>query len=236
MKNLALIIIGLIILTRLIVWYTKNKTINNTQSKVSKPLIEPSISGKNFIDTLAELGYFKYTDSNNLDTLKNEIENVFEKHRVLATTYNITLPPIQPFCYRLYDCDGEVLFELGGLEKCLNAIKPTFEKLNIPLNWKEDYFSEDATEHSIVINDKKYFAFKGDPSGLQAWGIATKNFVEIINDQLAIHKSNERVYPILFNNDGHIIFLTDSQYNFVSQHLDKIERPMEINLWWQTFK
>jgi hypothetical protein len=104
------------------------------------------------------------------------------------------------------------------------------------LKWKDDYFNDDATEHSIVINDKKYFPFKGDSNDSRAWGIATKNFVEIINDQLTIHNSDERAYPILFNNDGHIIFLTDKQYHFVSQYLDKTERPMEINLWWQTFK
>ena len=235
MKTAVLIIVGLILLTLLIVSFSKSKKKSETSSSTPKQSIVPSISGQQFVDTLTELGYFKYTDTTNLDTLKKEIIGVFDRAKVLATAY-IVKPPFQPFCYRLYGCDGETLFELGGVEDYLKDIKPTFDKLNIPLQWKDDHFSEDATEHSIVINDKKYYPFKGDPNDLKAWGIATKNFVEIINDQLAIHKSDEKVYPILFNNDGHIIFLTDIQYQFVSQYLDKRERPMEINLWWKTFK
>jgi len=234
MKTTIIIAVGLILLTLLIVSFSKRKKKNETSLGISKPSVSASITGQNFIDTLTRLGYFKYTDSENLDTLKNEIASVFDRAKVLTTTF-IVKPPFQPFCYRLYSCDGETLFELGGVEDYLKDIKPTFDKLNIPLQWKDDHFSDDATEHSIIINDKKYFPFKGDPNDLKAWGIATKNFIEIINDQLTIHNSDERVYPILFNNDGHIIFLTDKQYHFVSQYLDNTERPMEINLWWQTF-
>ena len=235
MKTIILIITGLILLTLLIVAFSKCKKKTDTSLKMTKEPDIPSITGQSFVDTLTELGYFKYTDTKNLDTLKNEIETVFDQVKVLTTVSN-EKKPFQCYCYRLYSCDGETLFELGGVDDYLKDIKPTFDKLNIPLKWKDDYFSDDATEHSIVINDKKYFPFKGDPNDSRAWGIATKNFVEIINDQLTIHNSDERVYPILFNNDGHIIFLTDKQYHFVSQYLDKTERPMEINLWWQTFK
>ncbi len=234
MRIAVIIIFGLIVLAFLIVSFSKIKK-NEIASSPSKLSSLASISGQRFVDSLNELGYFKYTDTNNLDTLKKEIEDVFDRAKVLSTAY-IEKPPFQPFCYRLYSCDGETLFEVGGVEEYLKDIKPTFDKLNIPLQWRDDYFSEDATEHSIVINDKKYFPFKGNPNDLKTWGLATKNFVEIINDQLSIHKSNERVYPILFNNDGHIIFLTDKQYQFVSKYLNKIERPMEVNLWWQTFK
>lgn len=235
MKTTVLLIVGVILLTILIVSFSTTKKKNATASVLLKPSVAASISGQSFVDTLTELGYFKYTEAKNSDTLKKEIATVFDRAKVLATAY-VVEPPFQPFCYRLYGCDGETLFELGGVEAYLKDIKPTFDKLHIPLQWKDEHFSEDATEHSIVINGKKYFPFKGNPNDLRAWGIATKNFVEIINDQLALHKSDERVYPILFNNDGNIIFLTDRQYHFVSQYLDKTERPMEINLWWKTFK
>ena len=235
MKTVIIITVGLILLTLLIISFSKNKKKTDITLTIFKQPVVSSITGQSFVDTLTELGYFKYTDTQNMDSLKKEIASIFDQHKVL-TTVSYEKPPFQSFCYRLYSCDGETLFELGGVEDYLKDIKPTFDKLNIPLHWKDDHFSQDATEHSIVINDKKYFPFKGEPNDLRAWGIATKNFVEIINDQLIINNSDERVYPILFNNDGHIIFLTDKQYQFVSQYLDKTERPMEINLWWQTFK
>jgi heme/copper-type cytochrome/quinol oxidase subunit 2 len=235
MKTAIIIIVGIILLTFLIVSFTKNKKKTDKPFTINNQPVTASITGQTFVDTLTSLGYFKYTDTKNLGTLKKEIERVFDKVKVL-TTISEEKKPFQCYCYRLYSCDGETLFELGGVEDYLRDIKPTFDKLKIPLQWKDDHFSDDATKHSIIINDKKYFPFKGDPNDLRAWGIATKNFVEIINDQLIIHNSDERVYPILFNNDGHIIFLTEKQYHFVSQYLDKTERPMEINLWWQTFK
>ena len=234
METIVLLVASLILLTLLVLFISRINKKKATRLAVSSKDQNASISGQNFVAELKELGYFKYTAPENLGTLKKEIETVFDQHKVLATAY-VMIAPFQPFCYRLYSCDGETLFELGGIEGSLKDIKPTFDKLNIPLHWREDHFSDDASEHSIIINDKKYFAFKGDPNDPEAWGIATSNFVEIINDQLTIHDSDERVYPILCNNDGQIIFLTDMQYQFISLYLDKTERPMDIGLWWQTF-
>ena len=131
----------------------------------------------------------------------------------------------------LYHCNN-VIF-IHNENKVEVEPKPTFEKIGIQLNWSDDYFSDDATEHTIIINNKKYIAFKGDPNDLRIWGIATKNFVEILNDQLTIHNSSEKVYPLMYGNDTHIVFLTKPQYDFIFDHFDKTEKPMELNLWWK---
>ena len=235
MKTAIILISGLIVLTVLIFLFSKAKKKNEPLAIVPSEKAVSTITGQMVVDTLNVLGYFKYTDAQNIDTLKKEIAIIYNKYKVL-TTVSYTMPPFEPFCRRLYTCDGETLFELGGIIDYLKDIKPTFDKLNIPLQWNDDLYSEDATEHSIIINNKKYFAFKGNPNDPRAWGIATKNFVEIINDQLHMHHSDESVYPILFNNDGRIIFLTRPQYDFIFAYFDKKESPMEINLWWDSFK
>ena len=235
MKTAIILISGLIVLTVLIFLFSKAKNKNEPLAIVPAEKAVSIITGQMVVDTLNVLGYFKYTDAQNIDTLKKEIAIIYNKYKVL-TTVSYTIPPFEPFCRRLYTCDGETLFEFGGIIDYLKDIKPTFDKLNIPLQWNDDFYSEDATEHSIIINDKKYFAFKGNPNDPRAWGIATKNFVEIINDQLQMNHSDERVYPILFNNDGRIIFLTRPQYDYIYANFDKKESPMEINLWWDTFK
>ena len=194
----------------------------------------PGMTGPMVADTLDQLGYFKYAGTDKRDSLKKEIADTYDRAKVLATLYGNTRP-YQPFCYRLYSCDGETLFEYGGIVEYLQDIKPTFDKMHIPLTWENERFSENGREHSIFINGKKYFAYEGDPGSLKAWGIATKNFVEMINDQLSIHQSDERLYPILFNNDGQIVFLTRPQYDFISKHFDPTERPMAPGLWWKTF-
>ena len=235
MKTAIITISGLIVLAVLIFLFSKDKKKNEPLAIVPSEKAVSILTGQMVVDTLNVLGYFKYTDAQNIDTLKKEIAIIYNKYKVL-TTVSYTMPPFEPFCRRLYTCDGETLFEFGGIIDYLKDIKPTFDKLNIPLQWNDDLYSEDATEHSIIINNKKYFAFKGNPNDPRAWGIATKNFVEIINDQLHMHHSDESVYPILFNNDGRIIFLTRSQYDFIFAYFDKKESPMEINLWWDSFK
>ena len=235
MKTAIIIIAGFIVLTIVFIAFANNRNKSELHSKEAAEPSGPTMTGRMVVDTLSDIGYFKYTDKQNLDTLKKEIADIYDRGKVL-TTINYEKRPYAPFCKRLYYCDGETLFEIGGVVDYLKDIKPTFEEFGIPLVWSNDYFSDDATEHTIIINDKKYVAFKGDPNDPRAWGVATKNFVEIINDQLSIHNSDERIYPILFNNDGRIVFLTKPQYDFIFKHFDKKESPMEVSLWWDTFK
>jgi hypothetical protein len=88
MKTIILIITGLILLSLLIVAFSKSKKKTDTSLKMTKEPDIPSISGQSFVDTLTELGYFKYTDTKNLDTLKKEIETVFDQVKVLTTVSN----------------------------------------------------------------------------------------------------------------------------------------------------
>jgi len=197
-----------------------------------EPDISPGLTGQMVVDALESLDYFKYTDPGQLDLLKKEIVETYDQHKVLATI-NSLKPPFEPWCRRLYFCDGEILFEMDGIVEYLTDVTSTFEKLGIPLAWSDEYFSRDAKEHTIVVNGKKYIAFKGDPRDTATWNGATKNFVELLNDQLLLHHSDERVYPILGGNDGRIVFLTQPQYDFIYRHFDKRERPKQLALWWK---
>ncbi len=203
-------------------------THKDTLNKSSSP-----ITGQLFVDSLEMLGYFKYADDDQLPELKKKMRDSYEHGRFI-TTVNSAERPYAPFCRRYYGCDGETLFEIDGITGYLAEVKPTFDKLGIPLTWSDDYFSDDATEHTIVVNNKKYIAFKGNPNDLLIWGWATKYFVEMLNDQLAMHHSDERVYPISGGNDGRLIFLTKPQYDFIFHNVDDDEeRPLEVDLWWK---
>jgi hypothetical protein len=230
MKAPILIILFLILAGLILSIVKKGKQESLVQNMVTSN--KPAITGQMVVDSLEIMGYFKMADPDKIDTLKKEIRESFDQYKVL-TTVEAEKPPFNPYCRRYYICDGEDLFEIDGLVYYLNVLKPTFEKLGIPLNWSHEYFSDDATEHTIVLNNKKYFAFKGDPNSLLIWGLATKNFVEMLNDQLKLHNSDERVYPIMAGNDGRIVFLTRQQYDFIFQYYDEKEKPKEVNLWWR---
>jgi hypothetical protein len=184
-------------------------------------------------EILSDLDYFKYTSPEDIEAVKTEIIEGFDDDRILCTA-NLKESPYTPLCYRLYGCDGEDLFEMGGITELLEDIHPTFKKFNIPLSWKDDFISDDLLEHTIVINDKKYYAFKGDPNKMNAWAWATRNFIEIINDQLSLNNSNERLLPIMSGNEGNMVFLTEEQYKYIRTHFDKKEGPMQLDIWWES--
>jgi hypothetical protein len=60
-------------------------------------------------------------------------------------------------------------------------VKPIFDKLQIPLKWSDEYWSDDITLHTIVLNGKQYDAFRGNPNDYKIWAIALKNFAEMLN-------------------------------------------------------
>jgi hypothetical protein len=222
------------ILNGLIFLLASSSLFCNESKKESKPVVSnySEITGQAVVDTLLALGYFKYVEKENSDTLKKEVSEAFDLEKVISTV-TLNRSPYTPFCFKLYNCDGEDLFEYGGVVEKLKDIKPTFDKLKIPLKWKDDWYSEDGRQHTINLNDKKYIAFKGEPNDMQAWGLATKYFIEMINDQLSIHGTDERLFPIMAGNEGRAIFLTKSQYEFIRRYFDKEESPLEVPEWWE---
>lgn len=189
------------------------------------------LNGIMVAETLSDLEYFKYTSQADINAVKKEIIKGFDDGRILSTA-NLDEKPYTPLCYRLYGCDAETLFEMGGITMYLKDIEPTFKKLSIPLTWKDDLISDDLMEHTITINDKKYYAFKGDSTKMNAWAWAVRNFIEIINDQLSLHHSDERLYPI--GSEGGMVFLTENQYRYIRTHFTKKEGPMDLTIWWQS--
>jgi hypothetical protein len=186
--------------------------------------------GDSIVAALTQLGYFRFTTSAHLGDLQKEIIEAYDTERVLMTVYDDATNA--PYCLRLYFCDAEDLFEVGGLVDKLAGIKPAFDKLGVPLTWSDDHWSESNHQHTIVLNGKQYLAFEGDPNSWESWSLATKYFVEMVNDQLTLHHSEERVYPMLAGNEGRIVFLTCPLYDFIRTHFDQDEGPKEINLWW----
>jgi hypothetical protein len=51
---------------------------------------------------------------------------------------------------------------------------------------------------------------------LNIWGGAQLNFYRLLNDQLELQGSHERVYPISGGEDGQFLFLTQELYNYIS--------------------
>jgi hypothetical protein len=180
-----------------------------------------SKKGSEIVKELDEAEYFKYTKSEKLEEIKNNLIESFDKYKILSTINDDDT--YEPFDSRLHFCDGEALFEIGGIEEYLTMVKPAFEKRKLNLNWENEISEENGNnwKHLITVNGKEYVVFEGDMTSLFAWGIAQKKFYELLNDQLEIQNSGNRIYPISGGEQGEFVFLSDEQFKIIKEHFYK---------------
>lgn len=176
------------------------------------------INGSELINKLTESGYFKYADSKDIEALKNDLRDSYEKYKILSTI--IDEKTLLPKDYRLYFCDGEALFEIGGIEEYLGYAKHAFEKRGLKLVWENEISEENGNNwsHKITVNGKEYIAFHGSMKRMDIWGTAQLNFYRLLNDQLELQQSNERIYPISGGEEGQFAFLTKEQFDLISSN------------------
>lgn len=192
-----------------------------------------SLPMEKIVDSLETLGYFKYTDPANVDTLKKELLNGL-KEDYLSTIYEEE-KPYNSKDYRHYDLDGETIYEEGGFVEKIEDMQHVFKKMNIKM--KIDSHIEEWNEkkqwlnHRITINGKEYIIFKNFSSGY-GWGEAAQRFAEIVNDQLELQKSDERLFLVNAGNDGDAVFLTQAQFELLNPVFkDPVNRPLEVKKW-----
>lgn len=53
---------------------------------------------------------------------------------------------------------------------------------------------------------------------MDIWGTAQLNFYKLLNDQLELQQSDERIYPISGGEEGQFVFLTKEQLNLISSN------------------
>jgi len=204
-------------------------TTNNTS--VTTPAV-PVIDGKEFVTNLEKLGYFKYANPKDLDSLKANMIDMYDPTNELVTIWDDKT--LTPKDYRLYWCDSEALFEAGGFMQMLDQLQPTFHKIRLELTVARHIEEWDSKNnwlnHSVTINGTNYTIFKNF-SGT-GWGEAVQTFADILNNELRLQNKEERIYLIHGGNDGRIIFLSPTQFNYIdSIYSNKEWKPLKVNDW-----
>ncbi|MFD2432948.1 hypothetical protein ACFSO9_04965 [Mesonia maritima] len=173
--------------------------------KKSKENSIQKVSATEFVAQLEKLGYYKYADEKNIDSLKNDlIENYDPTNELVSIWDDDTSVPLD---YRYYWCDGETVYEEGGFTELLEQVKPTFDKIGLTINIT-DHFEEwdDKNEwlnHRITINGTEYVIFKNFKG--YGWGEAVMRFAQIINQEAKKQGIKERIYLASGGNDGRLI-------------------------------
>ncbi len=180
--------------------------------------IRANKKGSEIVKELEEVEYFKYSSLNKIEEIKKDLVESFDNHKILSSIYDDDT--YEPYDYRLHFCDGEALFEIGGIEEYLKMVKPAFEKRKLILKWENEISEqiENNWKHLITVNGKEYVAFEGDMSSYLTWGIAQKKFYELLNDQLELQNSEDRIYPISGGEQGEFVFLTEKQFKIVKEY------------------
>jgi hypothetical protein len=214
--------------------YFIRKKSNDTSYTQSTPLATPYNidDAKIFIKGLTELGYFKYADPKDVDTLQKHMIKEYDPTNELVSIWDEHTPT--PKDYRYYFCDNETLFEEGGFTDILRDLKPAFDKIGLTIKVNDQYEVWDKNKkwlnHTITINGTKYIVFKNFTE--MGWGEAVQRLVEILNSELTKQNKEDRVYPVSGGNDGRIILLSDEQFNYIdSVYKNPNWKPLRLTDW-----
>lgn len=207
-----------------------------TQEDKTKKIVKKSkTDGLIVIGKLEELGFFNLTDKHKIEEVKKNMISSYEIHNYFGgITYEESLEYID---HRFHNIDQEELFELGGLIINLEKVKKTFTLMNLKLEYSNENNYEELSnsqnnywKHTINLNQKEYIAFEGEMN--DSWGNAMINFVTMLNDQLILQNSKEKIYLIYSGNDGMLVFLTPEMFEIVEQYYpNDYNRPMSVEQW-----
>ena len=228
MKRIIILLLTSIILS------CNSKTEDTTSKEhdeILKTEIQNKLTGKEIVDELEKLDFFKLTDKTELENAKIDLEKAYNELNFFEG--KLQGESLIFVDNRFYFMDCEELFEIGGLTEYLNLVKMTFEKLNLILEYSNEKSeqTENYWKHTIELNGKVYSAFDGKFT-INDWGIAYVKFIEMLNDQLKLQGSKEKFYPISSGNDGKMVLLTVKQFDFVKKHYpNDNEHPKSMSKW-----
>ena len=232
----VIIIISTIVLAggAVLIYSCTNKT--NSEAEHKKPVMSRAEAIK-LVQQLEELGYYKYADPKDIDSLKEDLTASIAQFGILSTIYFDK--PVLPKDYRYYMLDGESVFEEGGFNDAIKDMKTFFEKAGLKLeitNQIEDYDTiTKGLNHELTVNGKRYIIFKNFKE--YGWGEAVLKFAEMINDQMQIQGKSERLYLINGGNDGNAVFLTDEQFQIIDKLPVEDEwKALKPDKWREVFK
>jgi len=189
------------------------------------PVIAKKMDGKEFIQKFSEIGYFDFTEKSKLKLVQDSLRKHFNGDKEFFTEYNRN-PPFQFYDSRFYSCgDGEELYEEGGVVSLIKEMQPFLNKIRIQINYsKESYVN---SYHSIEVNGRPYVLAQGSPL---VWGETIAKFADMINAELEMRNSPERIY-LLTNENEYMVFLTKDQFDLVNTYFLSDKRPMTVSEW-----
>ncbi len=182
-----------------------------------------------FLVALEENGYFKYADPEKIQAVKDGLLENLKAEKDFMTAFNLDEFGFQADAMdlRFYNCgDCEELFEEGGVTDLLDKMTSLFTKIGLNIKYSDDNY--DDYKHTIKVNKRKYLLADNSPLG---WGETFEKYAKMVNKELELHKSDERIYLYSHDSGEYMVFLTDTQYEIISSYIDINKRPLNVDEW-----
>jgi len=191
---------------------------------------------KKVADRLEELGYFSYAEPEHLRKLKSEMGRWLaeEGYLVVIDTGSPRYELLDP---RQYNLDGETLYEEGGVLDALGEMERFFQKLPVRMEVADhlETGGRDGSSQRMSINGKHYILMDNHPG--YGWGEMAQRYADMVNDQLALQGSDERLYLINGGNDGSAVFLNEEQFEYLTSLMpNPAWRPLRTREWCEVMK
>lgn len=167
---------------------------------------------KSLLIELEALGFYKHTDNQIVDELKEK------SNKTGYLFWDET--------QRIYKSDAEDLAE-GSLGEFFKEIEPFLKSEGVTIESYEQ--SHTGDNYEIVVNHKKFLIWNDKiDNHLDLWELATNKIFSVVNLLLHEAGSNERLYSLYGGNDLFAIFLTEKMYETItkSRHIEKMEKPI----------
>ncbi len=193
---------------------------------------QSKITAEEFVKKIESLGYFKYAPKQHLNRLKQDHLESFDPEGSWGGIWDDETGT--PLDLRYYFCDGEEVFEEGGVTDMIETMQPTFKKIGFTckIDHKEEEWDakNESLNHSITVNGTNYMIFKNFKG--YGWGQAVKRLTEILNAELEKQHITERIYLINGGNDGSLLLLDQALYSyFYEVFTDPKWKPLEVTEW-----
>ncbi|MBO9633038.1 MAG: hypothetical protein J7578_07950 [Chitinophagaceae bacterium] len=213
-------------------FFGKNRKQDNGKPPGDSSVLPPNTRAKAAVAELESRGYFNYASPE----VTEEMKLVMAKDllRGIIPSIRMDKAPYKSLDLRYFGLDGEDLFEQGGVLYTLEQMQPTFNKIGVVLKITDHLEEWDNKHqwlnHEISINGKRYILFHHFTG--YGWGEAAQRFANMINDQLELQGSVERLFLSSSGNDGCCIFLNEQLYRFISPYItDHWERILPVDEW-----
>lgn len=168
---------------------------------------------------LRELGYFKYSDS---EEIVDETFKDYKGDGVIHFPWN--------GLNRTFGIDAEFIYEAGGLESHIKGLVTLFDKFGITLNVGDcieefDNSSSTYTKREITINGNKY-----STPNVNEWGSAFNSGFKITNQLLEDYNFDGKVYGLFMDESSTLIVLNQEQFDYLTKLIPEgaTYRPIDI--------